>query len=538
MRINQRLLLSAGLLSSTCLGIGCNTSAPPPAGPAAQTSEAHPVPDGETARQDTDAEWQADFFAFNEFLAEIVSTARTPTVADFEDRPDEEFDVITDGGGGVVDFHPAEGTVQFEANEACRGRRVMWDLTLLQDAGDYAQFGLLPQWAEGVDLEEMETNPPTVLGPLIEWHRADLPATPLMAGQRIRLSGTIGDAADNSNQRDSFHGVTTIYYLEDLAHPVFQVALKDVTVTRIDPTEEELAVTLLSDRANIDQRAWEVLQASSESEANQAPHAIDGDPASIWRTTREDDQQHLLVDMGRTQTVTGIRYLPPQDPPTEGSVGAFSLFVSDSIDDPGPPVVTGRFALSRAEQELQFEPVAGRYFRFVMHSQGAGPPSTAVAELHLLDEPVDTTALLTAGDLPPLADAIEEFELLRAQLPTVLQELDLSADQHDALIQIHTAARSRWYFKYLSATHDLLSDETWHLVNNASEEQPVSGNSNASFWAAAASPEFTSDAQRNEMDGIARGMRSARAEYLADVMRVLSRSQQEQLRDALLMIQQ
>ena len=107
-----------------------------------------------------------------------------------------------------------------------------------------------------------------------------------------------------------------------------------------------------------------MLQASSESETNQARHAIDGDPASIWRTTSEDDQQHLLVDMGRTQTVTGIRYLPPQDPPTEGSVGTFSLYVFDSTDDPGPPIVTGRFARSRAEQELQFESVTGRYFRF------------------------------------------------------------------------------------------------------------------------------------------------------------------------------
>jgi hypothetical protein len=491
------------------------------------------------AEETKEATWKHDLKAFDKHLKTLVAAARTPTEEEFSKRfgkgPDREVTTITDGAGGIIDFRPAKDTVQYRVNEALKGKVIRWEIKFGKDASDHSQVSLMPQWVLETGTEGKVI--PFVNAIFFKRHQAKLPAGELTKGQRIVFEGTIGDAAKNDDELDSFHGATAIHYLQGVPHPIFWLGFDKVTVTRLDPTEEQVAMQMLSDRPNLDRGTWKILEVNgsrSNFDRKRVRHAFDGDPATVWPTTLKDGKpvqlRSLLVDMGRVEAVTGIRGLPQQDKDGQGMIKNFSLYVSDSPDEMGRPVTTTAFTKSTNEQEVGFEKVEGRYFQFVVHPVADGPRDSAIAELNLLGLAVEFPDPKREPGLPPMAAAIERFKLLHEKLGEAPPALALTPAQRNQWKEIHRQAGRHWYKRHNAVLSDILTSEHWKVVNGAADRQDLSPVKNANFYAVAASPELSTALQREEMAAMAVGMRKTRLEFLVALKRILSTAQQEQLK--------
>lgn len=84
---------------------------------------------------------------------------------------------------------------------------------------------------------------------------------------------------------------------------------------------------------------WTIAHVSSEErerEDGTAENAIDGQTAnawvSQWGAAQTPHPHRLLLDLGKTRTVSGIRYVPRQGPPTlPGRIRTYRLFVADDL---------------------------------------------------------------------------------------------------------------------------------------------------------------------------------------------------------------
>jgi endo-alpha-N-acetylgalactosaminidase len=148
---------------------------------------------------------------------------------------------------------------------------------------------------------------------------------------------------------------------------------------------------LLPQAETLDKSRWRVVDASSESSHNgkTGDKAIDGDPRNWWHSRWRDrtpgHPHHLTIDLGASQAIAGLRYLPRQDGETNGRVKAFEVYVSEDPQRMGSPVAQGRFSNDQKQEEARFpKPAAGRYVKFVILSGFGDDPHGAVAELDLL----------------------------------------------------------------------------------------------------------------------------------------------------------
>jgi beta-galactosidase len=79
---------------------------------------------------------------------------------------------------------------------------------------------------------------------------------------------------------------------------------------------------------------WKVVYADSEeveAEDGSADNVLDSNPGTFWHTqwqaAKPEHPHHLVIDLGREETLTGLRYLPRQDSPN-GRIQGFRLFLS------------------------------------------------------------------------------------------------------------------------------------------------------------------------------------------------------------------
>ena len=144
----------------------------------------------------------------------------------------------------------------------------------------------------------------------------------------------------------------------------------------------------------LDQKDHRIVRASSESTGNAkyAKNAIDGDPHSLWHTSFSGKKpaahpHELLIDLGQSRTLKGVRYLARQDTGWNGTVGEFEILVSDSATVAGRRVASGTFQKKREPQQFDFEAACtGRYVLFRVLSEVNGGPWASVAELGLIGE--------------------------------------------------------------------------------------------------------------------------------------------------------
>ena len=114
----------------------------------------------------------------------------------------------------------------------------------------------------------------------------------------------------------------------------------------------------------LNQAAWSA-SASSEDlgSGGNAFKAIDGNNASIWHTEwsvvagDDGDPAHpheLVLDLGSTQTLSALRYLPRQNSGPNGTIADYEIYISDSTTNWGVPVANGSFEPNQTEKRVAF----------------------------------------------------------------------------------------------------------------------------------------------------------------------------------------
>ena len=112
---------------------------------------------------------------------------------------------------------------------------------------------------------------------------------------------------------------------------------------------------------------WRVARVSSESVGNKkfAKNAFDGDPTTIWHTRFSGEiakhPHELVINLGATHSIRGIRYLARQDGGWNGAIGKCEVYIGGSADGFDKPVATTAFKKVRESQEVEFDRVEGRF---------------------------------------------------------------------------------------------------------------------------------------------------------------------------------
>jgi len=141
---------------------------------------------------------------------------------------------------------------------------------------------------------------------------------------------------------------------------------------------------------------WRVVRADSEQfPGERADYTIDGDPSSIWHTqwsgASPDYPHEIVIDLGKTQTLTGFTYLPRQRG-DGGVIGEYAFYVSHDPNTWKEPVVKGQFGNilnNPILQRVPFKmPVSGRYIRLEALASCNGKPWAGAAEIDVITDAV------------------------------------------------------------------------------------------------------------------------------------------------------
>ncbi len=121
---------------------------------------------------------------------------------------------------------------------------------------------------------------------------------------------------------------------------------------------------------------------------NPAGNAIDGDPATIWHTRWQPQNDpmphHLTIDLGRELKLQGVTYLPRQDM-TNGRIAECEIYCSTAPNAWREPTARVKWANTDELQTVRFpQPVTARYVKLVVRSEVNGNPFASIAELDVL----------------------------------------------------------------------------------------------------------------------------------------------------------
>lgn len=139
----------------------------------------------------------------------------------------------------------------------------------------------------------------------------------------------------------------------------------------------------------------QLLSCSSESLSNGkvGTNAIDGHPGTVWHTRWADglaEHPHeLVLDLGRSRKVLGIRYLARQDGSWNGTFGRTQLWVGETTDDlSGSPHAEQVLQKIRSEQSIALpQPVTGRYLKILVLDEVQGGPWASAADIGVVIAP-------------------------------------------------------------------------------------------------------------------------------------------------------
>ncbi len=190
------------------------------------------------------------------------------------------------------------------------------------------------------------------------------------------------------------HGISSRHY----DHDWIRQQIDAVHHPEVDRGWEKMPNTQPENRADDlrDLRAedadtpWRILRVSSEETVQYdfpAKNAIDGNEDTFWvtaiRNTPQKETRHeLAVDFGKTLEIGGVRYLPL---PHFGNLKDCEIFVTDTPDAPGEPVLRGFFDSEHDWQAAVFPEVKrGRYLILRIHSSKNNTEFAAMRELRLL----------------------------------------------------------------------------------------------------------------------------------------------------------
>lgn len=147
-------------------------------------------------------------------------------------------------------------------------------------------------------------------------------------------------------------------------------------------------------------RSGWVASASDEEvggENGRAINVLDGDATTIWHSRWTPDPpaplpHTLSIDMGGTNKVSGLRYLPRADQ-LNGRIGAYSISVSLNAID-WTPVTNGVWADTGDEKTVVFPAVSSRYVQLTASTEaGNRGPFSSAAEINILGDQPAKSAL-------------------------------------------------------------------------------------------------------------------------------------------------
>jgi F5/8 type C domain len=200
-------------------------------------------------------------------------------------------------------------------------------------------------------------------------------------------------------------GNVTTYVVQNV--PASGTTTYAVTAVNSAGVESPLSNTVQVSPDTIPQSSMRVVSVDSQElilQNGAGTNVLDGKVDMLWHT--EYSQQippppHTIVlDLGNTYQVTGLRYLPRQDGSSNGTIARYEVYVSPDSTTWGPAVSTGTFPANATEKTVQFPAKTGRYVRLVALSEIKGNPWTSVAELNILASAAPTPAgpwLLVVG---------------------------------------------------------------------------------------------------------------------------------------------
>ena len=140
----------------------------------------------------------------------------------------------------------------------------------------------------------------------------------------------------------------------------------------------------------IPRTGWKLKWADSQELVGQnggAANAFDGNNGTIWHTKWLNGSpaapHEIQIDLGKSYTLNGLRYLPRQDGSSNGTIARYEFYVSADGVNWGTAVATGTFANSSALKSVSFAAKAGRYVRLRALSEVNGNPWTSAAEINV-----------------------------------------------------------------------------------------------------------------------------------------------------------
>ncbi|HYQ44199.1 MAG TPA: discoidin domain-containing protein [Polyangiaceae bacterium] len=144
----------------------------------------------------------------------------------------------------------------------------------------------------------------------------------------------------------------------------------------------------------ISHEKWSLVSADSEettAEDGHATNAFDDSTSTFWHTEYQNAKpmppHEVVIDLGVSYSLTGMRYTPRQDDNQNGMVKDYEFYVSSDKANWGSAVKTGSFGTGKAATTVSFTAKTGRYIRFVALNEVNGKAYTAVAELDVAGTP-------------------------------------------------------------------------------------------------------------------------------------------------------
>ncbi|MFB5584604.1 hypothetical protein ETJ91_25055 [Bacillus albus] len=122
---------------------------------------------------------------------------------------------------------------------------------------------------------------------------------------------------------------------------------------------------------------------SEESWSDPASNAIDDNPNTIWHTQWSAPNQYpynLTLDLGKTQTITQVAYLPRQDWSENGIIFNYNVYTSTDGSN-YKKVTSGTWENNRTKKFATFEPISAKYVKLEVTNGFNGFASAAEVEV-------------------------------------------------------------------------------------------------------------------------------------------------------------
>lgn len=124
-----------------------------------------------------------------------------------------------------------------------------------------------------------------------------------------------------------------------------------------------------------------------------AEYAIDGKLHTLWHSQftpkRAEPPHDLIIDLGKSRSISGFRYLSRQDGGWNGSFAETEFYVSNDAEKFGDsPVLTRTFTKEKTAQAADLEqPAKGRYVRVRVKTDITSKGWGSAAEIGIIEEP-------------------------------------------------------------------------------------------------------------------------------------------------------